>query len=124
MNEFSAKISLLALNVFNEIHQADAIAPHLVTHVSCRIGYPNFTGSPAFDLSNRAGIDSKFFGYIDCGTKLYLDPTPNSKVPNDLFIYSNLNFIINSGDVRRVTKSNDLVIPSIQVGIVKTLGRF
>lgn len=70
------------------------------------------------------GIDSKFFGFIDCGAKLYLDPTPHSQVANDLFIYCNLNFIINGGDVKRVTKSNDLVIPSIQIGILKSLGKF
>lgn len=70
------------------------------------------------------GVNSKFLGYLDCGARLYFDPAPSAKIGDGLFIYSNLNFIINGGDVRRVTKSNDMVIPSIQVGLVKSLDKF
>ncbi|WP_153796447.1 hypothetical protein [Foetidibacter luteolus] len=76
------------------------------------------------DQFNMAtGIDSKFFGYIDCGARFFLDPAPQAKIDLGLYIYSDINFIVNGGDVKRLTKTNDLVIPSIQIGIVKRLGR-
>ncbi|MBG9377181.1 hypothetical protein I5907_13135 [Panacibacter sp. DH6] len=75
------------------------------------------------DFKTATGINSKFFGYLDCGARFFLDPAPQAKVDLGLYIYSDINFIINGGDVKRVTHSNDLVIPSIQLGIVKRLGR-
>lgn len=76
------------------------------------------------EFQAATGLQSKFYGYLDCGAKFYLDPTPNAKADDGLYIYSNINCIINSGDVKRITKSNDLVIPSIQIGLVKRLGKF
>lgn len=76
------------------------------------------------EFQESTGLKTKLFGYVDCGAKFYLDPTPNAKVDDKLFIYANINCIVNSGNVKKVTKTEDTVIPSIQIGIVKTLGRF
>lgn len=90
--------------------------------------YANINTATLFDKVDNfkaaTNINSKFFGFIDWGAKFYLDPTPSAKLDDGLFIYLNTNFLINGGDVKRVTKSNDLVIPSIQVGMVKRLAKF
>jgi hypothetical protein len=62
-------------------------------------------------------IPNKLFRFTDCGARFKLNMLNNQST----FLDVDLGFIINSNDAKLITKTNDLVIPRIKIGITQKI---
>lgn len=73
-------------------------------------------------LKDSLGMNKSLYGFVDFGTRMLLEPKGNNRI-GDWKLYFDLNFIINSAELKGIAKSNDFVIPNFRVGLRTELGR-
>lgn len=73
-------------------------------------------------LKDSLGMNRSIYGFIDFGTRMLLEPKGENRI-GDWKLYFDLNFIVNSAELKGIAKSNDFVIPNFRVGLRTELGR-
>lgn len=73
-------------------------------------------------LKDSLGMNKSLYGFVDFGTRMLLEPKGANRI-GDWKLYFDLNFIINSSELKGIAKSNDFVIPNFRVGLRTDLGR-
>lgn len=73
-------------------------------------------------LKDSLGLNRSLYGFVDFGTRMLLEPKGDTRI-GDWKLYFDLNFIVNSSELKSIAKSNDFVIPNFRVGLRTELGR-
>jgi hypothetical protein len=71
-------------------------------------------------FEEKLSVSKKINGFIDFGVRMLMNPSKELKLENNFKLYVDINFIIASGDVKTINKSQDIFIPNIRFGVRKS----
>lgn len=85
--------------------------------------YANVNTITALDnikkFKTNLNTDKIFRGFVDFGSRIFINPLDGGIEKLGLKFKIDLGFISNSGDIKSIIKSDDLIIPTFRFGLQK-----